>query len=402
MTALRPPDIVTVIIPTWNRARLLEQALRSTLAQAVGGLVVEVHDNASTDETEEVVRSFADERVAYKRHPENIGLFRNWSRALEGVDTPYVALLQDDDLWCSTFLAKALPELEASTNVSFVFADVTLIDTDGTKIGSRSTELPAGRFAGSEYLHRIVDGENLIVDMSAMVMRTAALQDAGGLDPTHQIHDHVFNLQFRMASSGEIARVAEPLVSVRVHDGQANLATAGGTAAIGMVSERIDAVARLLHSKRAADPEYRMWLADRLLWLNQLRSQYTASELTSLMEPTSDRIALAVDDLRRAIPMDSHIAVAGTDLAGVSGLDAWAVSPFPEIDGGFGGLPVDGDAAVTEIRRMTKSGIEFLLFPWPTFWWLDYYTDMRSYLEGLPAVVRNSRLVAFDIREASQ
>lgn len=58
---------VTVVIPTYNRARLLSISLASALAQDYPDFQVIVLDNASSDDTEQVVRSFADSRVTYSR-----------------------------------------------------------------------------------------------------------------------------------------------------------------------------------------------------------------------------------------------------------------------------------------------------------------------------------------------
>lgn len=58
---------VTVAIPTYNRSRLLKEAMASVLAQDYLDFRVMVVDNASSDDTEQVVRSFADSRVTYSR-----------------------------------------------------------------------------------------------------------------------------------------------------------------------------------------------------------------------------------------------------------------------------------------------------------------------------------------------
>ena len=89
---------VTVGIPTFNRARYLRESMASVLAQSYPDFRLLVCDNASTDATEETVRSFDDPRIDYVRSDENIGMIANFNRVIERAATELVVLLPDDDL----------------------------------------------------------------------------------------------------------------------------------------------------------------------------------------------------------------------------------------------------------------------------------------------------------------
>jgi len=71
------PERVTIAIPTRNRSHLLRVSLESALAQDYPDVQVMVLDNASTDDTQMVVRSFADTRVTYCRSEANLGTLAN-------------------------------------------------------------------------------------------------------------------------------------------------------------------------------------------------------------------------------------------------------------------------------------------------------------------------------------
>ncbi len=93
---MKPESKVTIAIPTYNRSELLKASLESALAQDYRDYQVLVLDNASNDDTEALVRSFADPRITYVRHETNVGMFRNWQLAVELNSSPYLSVLSDD------------------------------------------------------------------------------------------------------------------------------------------------------------------------------------------------------------------------------------------------------------------------------------------------------------------
>ena len=102
-----PPDtpLITTIIPTYRRPTLLKRAIESVLQQAYPHFQVWVLDNASGDETAEVVTQLTqqDKRVKYYCHPENVGAFNNFQYGLEQVSTPFFSFLSDDDMLLPDF-----------------------------------------------------------------------------------------------------------------------------------------------------------------------------------------------------------------------------------------------------------------------------------------------------------
>lgn len=91
--------LVSVGIPTRNRAPSLRRAVESVLAQDWEPLEVVISDNASTDETERLCEELAraDRRVRYVRHPENVGPVANFREALHHARGELFMWLADDD-----------------------------------------------------------------------------------------------------------------------------------------------------------------------------------------------------------------------------------------------------------------------------------------------------------------
>ena len=123
--------LVSVVIPTCNRPDYLREAIASALRQTYQNMEILVRDNASTDETRKAVQSFADRRLRYHRHPENIGPTRNVIDGCREAHGEYVAHLHDDDIWEPDFLEKLVPPLRENSAAAISFCDHYIIDASG-------------------------------------------------------------------------------------------------------------------------------------------------------------------------------------------------------------------------------------------------------------------------------
>ena len=72
--------------------------------------------------------------------------------------------------------------------------------------------------------------------------------------------------------------------------------------------------------------------------------------------------------------------------------------PFLERAGQYWGLPVDDQSAILEIDRMRRGGAQYIIFPWHSFWWLDYYRKFSEYLRTMfPCVAHTDLVVVFKL-----
>jgi glycosyltransferase involved in cell wall biosynthesis len=95
----RHEPLVSVVMPTHNRAKLLEKAIRSVLSQTYKNLEIIVVDDASCDNTSETVKTIQDERVRYIRHETNKGGSAARNSGILLARGEYIAFLDDDDEW---------------------------------------------------------------------------------------------------------------------------------------------------------------------------------------------------------------------------------------------------------------------------------------------------------------
>ena len=110
------------------------------------------------------------------------------------------------------------------------------------------------------------------------------------------------------------------------------------------------------------------------------------------------RLDLSLTEIDALIaPRDSYILVDQATLSGAVSTAARPV-PFLEREGQYWGAPADDETAIRELERLRRSGLRFIVFLWPAFWWLDYYRIFRQYLEAnFSCALRNTRLVIFSL-----
>ena len=91
--------LISVVIPTHNRAELLKRAVRSVLGQTYRNLEIIVVDDASSDNTQVAVESFGDNRIRYIRHQTNRGGAAARNTGIQVARGDFIAFLDDDDEW---------------------------------------------------------------------------------------------------------------------------------------------------------------------------------------------------------------------------------------------------------------------------------------------------------------
>jgi len=121
---------VSVIIPTYNRAKLLQEAVDSALAQTSPVHEIVIVDDGSTDDTAKVVSSMLPPvRYIYQR---NSGLSAARNRGANAATGEYLAFLDSDDLWEPGKLQIQLAVLQSSNAIRWSVTNCVIIDFDGT------------------------------------------------------------------------------------------------------------------------------------------------------------------------------------------------------------------------------------------------------------------------------
>ena len=211
---------VTVGLPTYNRADYLREAIDSVLAQSMRDFILVISDNASTDDTPEIVASYDDPRIVYRRHTENQGWIPNFNASLEGATTDYAMFLCDDDLLRPGALARAVEVLDAHPEVVLYHSAFDYID------GTGEVRIPGMDYAGRLPHDTIEPGDEFIrksitagcrVCSSTAVFRVAALPSPPYDLAAGFAADYL--LWLRLALGSNVYFSATPEAAYRLHDG---------------------------------------------------------------------------------------------------------------------------------------------------------------------------------------
>ncbi len=121
-----PSSLISIIIPTYNRAALIGESIQSVLNQTYKHWELIIIDDGSHDDTHQVVSNFRDKRISYYSiaHCGIFGKVRN--EGLRRANGEYVAFLDSDDLWCADKLETQLELMNQYPEIFFVFSNVTI------------------------------------------------------------------------------------------------------------------------------------------------------------------------------------------------------------------------------------------------------------------------------------
>jgi len=99
---------VSVCIPTYNRAGTISNSIESILKQTYSNIEIIVVDNASTDNTIEIVKGFDEKKVKYRYFAEHLDVNRNFIRSIRCAETEIVCLFHSDDYYYPTIIEEQL------------------------------------------------------------------------------------------------------------------------------------------------------------------------------------------------------------------------------------------------------------------------------------------------------
>jgi len=209
--------IITVIIPTFNRAKLLLRAINSVKRQSYQNWRLIISDNASTDETPSVVADAMriDSRINYLRHPENIGMLPNWAFAISKVETPFFCILCDDDILLPEFFQTTIDTMLERNKIGLCFGTTAIVDDNGFYLGPAPKEMSFGYYPAGYGASAMIKSQHPA--STGTLFRTSCVEAVGGFDQhSHYVAD--LDMMLRVALMYPIVYVDKEVAFYIVHD----------------------------------------------------------------------------------------------------------------------------------------------------------------------------------------
>jgi glycosyltransferase involved in cell wall biosynthesis len=121
---------VSVVIPTYNRAYIVTEAIESVLAQTYRDFEILIVDDGSTDNTREVIEKINSEKIRYIAHDKNRGCSAGYNTGIKEASGEAVAFLDSDDLWKPEYLERQVDFLTRHPEADLVFSNTEVRGLD--------------------------------------------------------------------------------------------------------------------------------------------------------------------------------------------------------------------------------------------------------------------------------
>lgn len=202
---------VTVVIPAYNYARFLPDALDSALAQLYTPLEVIVVDDGSTDETPALLSGYSDGRLRVIRQ-ENSGLSAARNTGIREAKHPFIAFLDADDRWTTDFISVVMARFqELPTEFAMVATGSQRMTSDGRLVEQPRSILPPPPILTARdfiLLNRVFP--------SAVIVRRTAVIECGLFDTTLRSSEDR-DMWIRITTRFRASYIKETSVHIRRH-----------------------------------------------------------------------------------------------------------------------------------------------------------------------------------------
>ena len=207
---------VSVIMPAYNGARYIREAIESVLEQSYRNIELIIVEDASTDDTYEVIQRFNDSRIICLRNNTNRGISFSTNRGIRESSGYYIALLDDDDIAEQNRIELQVEYMENNTSIDVLGGKTIFVDTDGEVLWYGGTPRNNPKYIRAMTLFRSVDF------MNSTIMIRRSFWDESGIEYRENclgMQDYMFFVE--AAKKGNLSSIDKYLVKHRQHGNNA-------------------------------------------------------------------------------------------------------------------------------------------------------------------------------------
>ena len=369
--------MASIIIDNYNYEKFIGEAIESALNQTYPNIEVIVVDDGSTDKSREIISQFGDKIIPVLK--QNGGQASAFNAGFEKSSGDIIFFLDSDDVLFPGAVENVISYFEVK-NIAKVHWPLTVINEEGVKTGEITPKgkLPEGDFKE----HALTSGTPFFLNppTSGNAWSRQFLESVMPI-PENDFKIGADTYLFETVPFfGLVNRIDQSLGAYRIH-GRNNYNNKSFSQKLYSELSFYDSLFKTLDTyckKLGLEADQKVW-KDKS-WFHW--------------------VAKAIEDIKKVIPEESKMILADEGVwdAGKD-LDGRSIYPFVEKDGAYDGVPIHDEHAITELKRMYKMGVEYLVFTWITFWWLDGYPTLRKYLDdNYNCVYKNERVIIFDLK----
>ncbi len=208
--------LISTFMKSYNHERYISEAIESVLSQDFEDLELIIVDDASTDESRQIIERFAeqDPRIRVIFHEHNFGITRVVNDGIDAARGKFIAQIDSDDVWVPDKLRKQLAVVERDENV-IVWSEGRLIDQNGRPLGKNFSELveSASNKKSGNLFQTLLRG-NYIFGSTLLYKRT----NLGNLRYDERFtYNNDYKFLLELARTYDFHYIAEPLAMYRMH-----------------------------------------------------------------------------------------------------------------------------------------------------------------------------------------
>jgi glycosyltransferase involved in cell wall biosynthesis len=203
---------VTVIIPTYNRAQFIHLAITSVLAQTFQDYEIVIVDDASTDNTELIVKSFSCEKIRYIRHDKNKGEAEARNTGVKNSQGEFIAFIDDDDEWMTEKLERQVKLInQCEKRVGAIYTGILVIDMESRKKVDHIVPQKRG------YIYNDLLAEKCPMAPSTLLLKEECFKKVGSFDASIK-YGTDYDMWIRIAKEYYFEYIEDPLVKYYIHN----------------------------------------------------------------------------------------------------------------------------------------------------------------------------------------
>jgi glycosyltransferase involved in cell wall biosynthesis len=209
--------LVSILVPAYNGARFLREALDSLLAQTYENIEIILLDDASTDATPQVAAEYVD-RIQYIRQPRNLGIYDNVNAGIALARGEFVATYHADDIYLPTIVQAQVEYLLAHADVGAVFCSDIFVDAEGREYGRivLPRDVRGERpLSYATVVNTLLKCKNRFLVCPTAMVRTAVHRDVGVYDQSRYRNSADLEMWLRIARRYSIAVLESHLMKYR-------------------------------------------------------------------------------------------------------------------------------------------------------------------------------------------